>query len=144
MSDIAERLRRVIDRAIAERRIVGTVVVVGRTGAPDLRVAAGLLDREAGTAMPVDAIFRLASFTKPIVAVTALALIDRGAFTLDDVVTRWLPDFRPKLRDGSAPDITLRHLLTHTSGLRYSSQLPDDPYVIAKVSGGSSIPTACA
>jgi CubicO group peptidase (beta-lactamase class C family) len=136
MSDLAERLQRVIDRAIAERRIVGTVVVVGRTGAQDLRIAAGFLDREAGTAMPPDAIFRLASFTKPIVAVTALALIERGAFTLDDVVARWLPDFRPKLRDGSSPDISIRHLLTHTSGLRYGSQLPDDPYVIAKVSGG--------
>lgn len=140
MSDIAERLQRVIDRAIAEKRIVGTVVVVGKNGAPDIRIAAGFLDREAGTAMRPDAIFRLASFTKPIVAVTALALLERGAFGLNDVVTRWLPDFRPKLRDGSAPDITLRHLLTHTSGLRYSSQLPDDPYIIAKVSGGLDEP----
>jgi CubicO group peptidase (beta-lactamase class C family) len=66
MSDIAERLQRVIDRAIAGKRIVGTVVVVGRTGTPDIRIAAGFLDREAGIAMPLDAIFRLASFTKPI------------------------------------------------------------------------------
>ena len=49
MTEIAERLQQVIDRAIAERRIVGTVVLVGRTGAPDLRLAAGFLDREAGT-----------------------------------------------------------------------------------------------
>ena len=91
--------------------------------------------------MPEDAIFRLASFTKPIVAATALALIERGKLGLDDPVTRWLPDFRPKLPDGSAPEISLRHLLTHTSGLRYGTLRPDDPYFIARVSGGLDEPS---
>jgi CubicO group peptidase (beta-lactamase class C family) len=90
--------------------------------------------------MRSDAIFRLASVTKPIVAATALALVDRGQVGLDDPVTRWLPDFKPKLRDGSTPEILLRHLLSHTAGLAYGSQLPDDPYNRAGVSGALDVP----
>ena len=93
MIEPAKRIDQAVDRAIDEQRIVGTVVMVNRTEAPAYRRAAGFLDREAGTPMPEDAIFRLASFTKPIVAATALALIERGRFGLDDVVSRWLPDF---------------------------------------------------
>jgi CubicO group peptidase (beta-lactamase class C family) len=90
--------------------------------------------------MRSDAIFRLASVTKPIVAATALALIERSKLGLDDAITRWLPDFRPKLSDGSTPEIRIRHLLSHTSGLAYGSQLPDDPYNRAGVSGGLDAP----
>jgi CubicO group peptidase (beta-lactamase class C family) len=140
MIEPAKRIDQAVDRAIDEQRIVGTVVMVNRAEAPAYRRAAGFLDREAGTPMPEDAIFRLASFTKPIVAATALALIERGKFGLDDVVSRWLPDFRPKLPDGRTPGISVRQLLTHTSGLRYSSVRPDDPYVVADVSGGLDVP----
>ena len=57
--------------------------------------------------------------SKPIVSAAALALIDQGALSLDDPVTRWIPSFTPKLHGGAAPVITLRHLLTHTAGLSY-------------------------
>ena len=140
MSDLAKRVDQAIDRAIAERRIVGTVVAVNRNGTTAYRRAAGYIDREAGAPMPEDAIFRLASFTKPIVAAVALALIERGKLSLDDVVSRWLPDFRPKLRDGSAPEISVRQLLTHTSGLRYGSLQATDPYVVANVSNALDAP----
>lgn len=133
--DSKARIDAAIDRAIDDNRIVGTVVRVSEAGREIYSRAAGYLDREAGTAMPPDAIFRLASLTKPIVAATALALLERRKLSLDDPVTHHLPDFRPKLPDGSAPEITLRHLLTHTSGLRYGSLKPDDPYFIAKVLG---------
>ncbi len=69
--------------------------------------------------MAENEVFRLASMTKAIVCVTALALIDAGRLGLEDPVARWLPDFRPKLADGRAPVITIRHLLTHTAGLGY-------------------------
>ena len=137
---LSSRVDAAIDKAIAEKRIVGAVILVNQDGEEVYARAAGQLDREAGTPMPRDAIFRLASFTKPIVAAAALALIDQGKLGLDDVVTKWLPDFRPKLRDGTAPDIRVRQLLNHTSGLAYATLLPDDPYRLAKISGGLDYP----
>lgn len=113
------RLDAVIDRAIAEKRIVGAVVLVARDGEIVYRRAAGLSDREAGTTMHEDAVFRLASITKPFVSATLMRLVEDGKLTLDDPVTRWLPEFRPHLDDGSEPIITIRQLLTHTSGLSY-------------------------
>ena len=115
--DIEKRLDAAAQKAIDDKRIVGTVLIVCRDGDLLYQKAHGLADRGAGRAMTLDTIFRLSSLTKPIVATTILALVDAGKLGLDDLVTRYLPDFRPKLADGSVPDITIRHLLTHTSGL---------------------------
>lgn len=111
---------RVIDDALAARRIIGTVVLVARDGKVVYRRAAGLADREAGKAMEENAIFRLASVTKPIVAATALALIDQGRLGLNDAVETYLPYFTPRLADGRRSAITIRQLLTHTAGLAYA------------------------
>lgn len=115
----AERLDAVIDAAIAEARIVGAVVLVAEHGEIAYRRAAGHADREAGRPVLEDTIFRLASVTKPMVAAAALSLVESGHMALEDPVTRFLPAFRPRLADGSEPTITIRHLLTHTSGLIY-------------------------
>lgn len=112
-----QRLDATVQRALAEDRIVGAVLLVRQNGKLVYETAQGLADREAGRAMTPDTIFRLSSLTKPIVAATILALADAGKLGLDDPVTRYLPDFRPRLADGPAPDITIHHLLTHTSGL---------------------------
>ena len=112
------RLDRVIAAALG-RRIVGCVVLVWQGGGEVYGRAAGLADREAGRAMRREAIFRLASVTKPIVAATALRMVERGLLRLDDVVTRYLPDFTPSAPDGSRPEISMHQLLTHTSGLTY-------------------------
>ncbi|MCB1446969.1 MAG: beta-lactamase family protein [Rhizobiaceae bacterium] len=117
------RLNDVIDRALDSGRITGTVVLVHRDGEPVFRRAAGLADREAGMPVAFDTIFRLASVTKPIVAATALAMVERGLFALSDPVAKYLPWFRPPLGDGSVPDITIHHLLTHTAGLVYDPAL---------------------
>lgn len=131
----------VIDRAIAEERIVGAVVLVARGGQIAYGRAAGLADRETERPMSLDACFRLSSVTKPIVAATALALADRGVLPLDAPVSRFLPDFKPKLPDGSAPDITIGQLLTHTSGLSYGFLQPEGgPYLAAGVSDGMDQP----
>ena len=108
----------VIDAALGAR-IVGCVVLVSRHGQMLYARAAGLADREAGRAMARDTVFRLASVTKPIVAVATLRMVDQGMLRLDDPVQRYLPDFRPLAPDGSRPDISIHHLLTHTSGLTY-------------------------
>ena len=85
----------VIDRALSDQRIVGTVVLVARGGDLVYARAAGDADRERGLPMALETVFRLASVTKPIVAAAALAMVERGDLALDAPVSRWLPDFRP-------------------------------------------------
>lgn len=127
-----------IETALDEHRIVGTVVLVRHRGRELFRRAAGLADRERGVAMREDTLFRLASVTKPIVAAATLALAQRGVVDLDAPVTRWLPDFRPRLPDGGMPDLTLRQLLSHQSGLgyRFLDATADGPHAQAGVSDG--------
>ncbi len=98
-----EALDTAVARAIAERRIVGAVLLVRQGGKTVYEKAHGLADREAGRAMEADAIFRLASLTKPIIAATILAMRDQGLVSLEAPVTDYLPDFRPALADGTRP-----------------------------------------
>jgi len=130
-----------IDQALAEKRIVGGVVLVMQDGEIAYRRAAGLADREHAVPMHEDAVFRLASLTKPLVTAAALRMVELNKIALSDPVTRYLPDFRPALPDGEAPTITLRHLLTHTAGLSYGfMQPPDGPYHRDGVSDGLAEP----
>ena len=135
------RVDRVIDRAVEEGRIVGAVILVARRGEILYSRAAGLADREAQKPMTLDAIFRLASVTKPVVATAALALVEAGVIDLDDPLAKFIPEFRPKLADGSEPVITIRQLMTHTAGLSYGfGQAADGPYIRAGVSDGLDQP----
>ncbi|QSQ28404.1 beta-lactamase family protein [Pyxidicoccus parkwayensis] len=135
------RVDSVIDRAIAEKRIVGTVVVVAKDGKVVYQRAAGLADREAKKPLRQDALFRLASLTKAMTSVAALKLVEQGKLGLEDPVTKWIPTFRPKLPDGTEPVITVRQLLTHTAGLTYDFLEPaDGPYHKARVSNGLDQP----
>lgn len=117
----------VMDAAIAGQKIVGAEVIAYKDGARALRRVAGHFDREAGTPMVENAIYRLASVTKPIVAATALAMVDKGLLQLDDPVSRHLAYFTPSLADGSPARIAIHHLLTHTAGLAYA--YPADPSI---------------
>ncbi|GGF30542.1 esterase [Aliidongia dinghuensis] len=131
----------VLGRALAERRIVGAVVLVAHDGQLVHAGVAGLADREAARPMREDAIFRLASITKPIVAAAAMRLVETGTLALDQPVTRWLPEFAPQLADGTAPTITIAHLLSHTAGLGYGFQEPEDgPYHRLGISDGLDQP----
>jgi CubicO group peptidase (beta-lactamase class C family) len=124
---LSSKLRKLVDAAIDAAlgtRIVGCVVLVRERGNLVYARAAGLADREAGIAVKPDTIFRLASVTKPIVATAALRMMDDGLLSLDDPVTRFLPWFTPHMHDGSTPVITIRHLLSHTSGITYD--VPED------------------
>nr|WP_321466352.1 serine hydrolase domain-containing protein [uncultured Desulfobulbus sp.] len=114
---MVRRLDAAVNHAIEEGTVVGTVVVVLRDGTMVYHRAAGFADREAGRPMREDTLFRFASLSKPIVTVALLRLVEEGKLNLDDPVTKYLPNFRPKLADGSVPVITLHQLLTHTAGL---------------------------
>ncbi|MBM7118401.1 serine hydrolase domain-containing protein [Archangium primigenium] len=135
------RLDQVIDQALADKRLVGTVVLVAQDGKLVYHRAAGLADREAQTPMREDALFRLASMSKPLVSAAAMALVDQGKLSLDAPITRWLPTFQPTLPDGQPAVITVRQLLTHTAGLSYGFLQPaDGPYLKAQVSDGMDAP----
>ena len=138
---VEQRLNSAIDRSLSEARIVGAVVIVIHNGKVIYHRAAGYLDREARMSMPEDAIFRLASSSKAITSAAAMALIDQDRLRLDDPVTKWLPQFSPKAPDGSTPPITVRELLTHTSGLSYPFwETTKGRYRRAKVSSGLDQP----
>ncbi|WP_342640226.1 serine hydrolase domain-containing protein [Rhodoligotrophos ferricapiens] len=141
VSPTSARLDTALQKALAEHRIVGAVVLVAQHGEVIYRKAAGFADREARREMRPDMIFRLASIAKPIVTAAAMRFVEEGLLTLDAPVTKWLPNFRPALPDGSRPAITIHHLLTHTSGLGYSFLEPaDGPYHQLHISDGLDQP----
>ncbi len=113
-----------IDAALVNR-IVGCTVIVQQHGKEIYARSAGLADREANKPLERNAIWRLASITKPIVATAALRMLEEGLLQLDDPVTKYLPYFTPPSPDGVVRPITLRHLFAHTSGLAYETT-PDD------------------
>ena len=107
-SGMVSRIDAVVDAALAEKRLVGGVVLVADDGETVYARAAGHADREAGAPVTLYTIFRFASLTKPIVSAATMALVEDGVIGIDDPVTRYLPDFRPKLPDGTEPVITIR------------------------------------
>lgn len=130
--DFDARIDEALASALRDQRIVGGVFRVMKDGELLAERAVGLADREANAPMTPGTKFRFASLTKPVVSITALVHIDRGAFGLHDDIGRFLPDFA---------GITVRHLLTHTSGLGYAFlEGPDSAYRRANVSDGLDQP----
>ena len=86
----------------------------------DVRNGDRVAARAFGSARDADAIFLLASITKPMTAAGVMLLADRGELRLADPVRRFIPEFR----DGARSRVTVQHLLTHTSGL--PDQLPEN------------------
>jgi len=93
-------------------RVPGASVLVLKDGAPVFQRSYGLADLEAGVVASSTTNYRLASVSKQFTAASVLLLAEDGALSVDDPVKRWLPSL-PAAADG----ITLRHLLSHTSGL---------------------------
>jgi CubicO group peptidase (beta-lactamase class C family) len=120
-----QRLGRLIDTAIAGRRLPGAVLWVERAGAaPHTAVFGQRALDPAAEPLALDAVFDVASLTKPVVTgVLCAQLLDEGRFELDDPVSRHLPG-NAERSEGGAP-VTVRHLLTHCSGL--PAVLPLDP-----------------
>jgi CubicO group peptidase (beta-lactamase class C family) len=135
-SDRLDRIGSVIEKDIADDRIAGAVMMLARQGKIAYLEAFGMMDRETNTAMKTDTIFRICSMTKPITSVAVMMLYEEGHFMLSDPVHRFIPEFKdmkvlnpPYPEDYTSPpdslekakrSITIRHLLTHTSGLTYN------------------------
>ena len=125
LADATRRLQAHIDAG----DIAGVVAAVMRRGRLVHIEALGELDRERGLAMRDDALFRLYSMTRPITSLAAMILWEEDRFELDDPVSRYLPEFADQrvFLDASNPDMTatrprrtemtVEHLLLHTSGL---------------------------
>jgi CubicO group peptidase (beta-lactamase class C family) len=130
-SERLERISGVVQHEIDDKRIAGAVTLVVRHGKVAWFKAQGMADREAGKAMPTDAMFRICSMTKPITSVAVMMLYEEGKFLLDDPVSKYLPEFKnPKIlmkpphgepyTIPASKEITIRDLLRHTSGLTYN------------------------
>jgi len=125
------RIREMVERDIAAKQYSGAVTLVAREGRVVHFEAQGMMDIEAGRPMAKDAVFRLASMSKVVTAVAVLILVEEGRVRLTDPVARFLPEFSALQVAVSEPGadpthftltpaarpITVRDLLTHTSGL---------------------------
>jgi CubicO group peptidase (beta-lactamase class C family) len=126
--DGAELLDAFLDWQIAARHYPGAVVHVERDGKVLASRAAGVIDPETGAPMTENAVFRIASMTKPIVSTLALMLVEQGRLALDEPVSRRLPELAGlKLASGKAParQPTVRDLMRHTSGFAYVGEIRD-------------------
>jgi CubicO group peptidase (beta-lactamase class C family) len=137
-SDRLKRINELIDRRIASGDISGAVTLVARRGRVAHFEAQGLANIDAKKPMSKDAIFRLASMSKPVTGVAIMMLVEEGKVRLTDPVSRYIPELRglkvavvqpargAAAAAQSAPqfytvpadrEITIRDLLSHVSGL---------------------------
>lgn len=129
-----ERLKRLdgmMTRIVEEKRLAGVVTLLTRHGKMVHVSAHGRPDASQSASMRRDAIFRIASMTKPVTGVAMMMLYEEGKWRLNDPVARHIPQFAklqvhvgenadgtPKLEDARSP-MTMRELMTHTAGLGY-------------------------
>jgi len=127
--DRCTRMLQTLQAQVDCGRLPGAVALIARQGRVLLHEAIGSLDPAKGTPMPLDAIFRIYSMTKPLVSVAAMQLVERGKLQLTDPVARYLPAFaqvqlgrqeqgRLQLQRPRAA-ITVYDLLRHTAGMTY-------------------------
>ena len=124
----AERLERIsaVLRADVENRVIpGAVMLIARGGRVGYAEAFGFRDREQGAPMTLDAIFRVASMTKPVTSVAAMMLAEEGRLQLSAPVADYLSEFRDRTigieRVPARRTMTVQDLLRHTSGLTYAA-----------------------
>ena len=124
-----KHLCKVIDQALDAGKVTGTSIIIAQHGEIIFETHSGWADREGKKPVTENTIFRLASLTKPLTSSATFALIEKDLLSLDTPITEWLPYFMPKAPDGKIYPITVRHLLTHTSGLSYGFYFPhNEPY----------------
>lgn len=146
------RIDRIIQQSIDSGWIAGAVGFIARDGKIVYNKAFGVSDIEAKTVMQNDNIFRIASQTKAITSLAVMMLFEEGKFLLDDAVSKYIPEFAnpvviEKFIDSDTTfvpvkanrEITIRDLLTHTSGIDYAgigSPTMNAVYAKGKIFGG--------
>lgn len=144
------RIDSVLDRAVSRGEIAGAVALVMRDGRPVYERAVGWSDREASRRMRVDDVFRIASQTKALTSVGIMALVEEGKLSLRDPVSRYIPAFEHTtvaIRSDTGRvivparrRITIRDLLTHTSGISYGTDSVVAPLYVARGLGAVTGP----
>ncbi|HZO39884.1 MAG TPA: serine hydrolase domain-containing protein [Methylomirabilota bacterium] len=133
-----DRIGRTLRADVERGRIPGAVVIVARKGRIAYVDAVGFRDKAAGAAMPQDAIFRIASMTKPLVSVATMMLYEEGRLFLSDPVSKYIPELAnrqvgvEKLDPATGKSVyytvpadsemTIQDLLRHTSGFTYGNR----------------------
>ena len=144
-SERLQRIARMIDRHIASGQLAGAVTIVGRRGKVAYHAAQGVADLDSKHALTTGSMFRIASMTKPIVGVAILTLVEEGRLHLSDPIERYIPQFKNMKvavtagsGGGTEPArraITIKDLLTHTSGLGSGSISQADIERVARKEG---------
>ena len=147
-----EQIDAVLRGAVEARQVPGVVAMAATADGPVYEGAFGQRDLDAGGAMSLDTVFRIASMTKAITSVAAMQLVEQGKLVLDDPVPDIDPTLSspqvlegfdasgaPMLRDAKGP-ITLKHLLTHTAGFTYDWSNPNT-LRYAQATGMPSMPS---
>ena len=129
-----ERIDQYLNDLVAEKAIPGAVALIMRDGNMIYHKAFGFADVERKIPMEKNHIFRIASQSKAIASVATLMLWEEGKFLLDDPVSKYIPEFKnPQVlktfnaadstytSEPAGKEITIRHLLTHTSGIDYAA-----------------------
>ena len=123
-----ERLAHAIQQDVDQRRMPGAVIAIARRGKLAYYESFGFVDKASNTPMPKDAIFSLASMTKPMVAVATLMLAEQGDLLLNDPVGNYLPELKdmkvatPKGIEAAHRQPTLQDMLRHTAGVSYGNR----------------------
>jgi methyl acetate hydrolase len=133
MTKPAPALDRQLRAAVERREIPGLVAIAADRHGIVYQGAFGLAETGAARAMTTDAIFRIASMTKAVTSVALMQLVEQGRITLDDPASKYLPELaNPMVLESFDPAtgaykvrpavtvVTVRHLMTHTSGLGYA------------------------
>jgi CubicO group peptidase (beta-lactamase class C family) len=128
------RIDSMVDDLVAQKKIPGAVVYIARHGKVAYHKAWGYRDAETRDPLRKDDIFRMASQTKAVASLAVMMLWEEGKFGLDDPVSRYIPEFaKPTVLKTFNPadssyttepagrEITIRQLLTHTSGIDYAA-----------------------
>ncbi len=124
LAAVKARMQKFVD----DGELAGAVTVFGNKAGIIQEEAVGFANLEAKTPMAKDTLFRIASMTKPITALAIMILADEGKLRIDDPVEKYLPEFKNQMMVASrekgtitlqkpSRPITLKDLLTHTSGL---------------------------
>ncbi|WP_255590374.1 serine hydrolase [Algoriphagus sp. NBT04N3] len=132
ISDRVSKLDAMLDEAIKNQQVPGLVAMILKDGKVVYHEAKGFADVPSNRLMKKDDIFRIASQTKAITSTAVMMLWEEGKFRLDDPISMYIPEFKnPQVLSNfryadtsyttkpSSKEITIRHLLTHTSGLGY-------------------------
>lgn len=125
-SERLERLTQTLRADVERGRIPGAVVVIARKHRIAYAQAIGFRDKASGAPMKPDALFRIASMTKPMVTVAALSLYEEGRLFLSDPVSKHIPALKNQTvgldRVPVQREMTIQDLMRHTSGLTYGNR----------------------